>query len=106
MLNAGAQESDIAGTFPGDDLIQSPNFQAVRAIEIDAPPATVWVWIAQLGRNGTGFYGIDPITNRGLPSIAYIRTDLSVPEPGMAMDNGYRLLSIEPQRMLLYGGFD
>jgi hypothetical protein len=106
LLTAGAQESDIVGTFPGDDLIQSPNFQAVRAVEIDAPPSIVWAWLAQMGRSGTGFYGIDTVTNRRVPSAAYVRTDLSAPEPGMALDNGYRILSIEPERLFLYGGFD
>jgi hypothetical protein len=106
MLKVGAQERDIQGVFPGDELIQTPNFQAVRAIEIDAPVSTVWDWIAQIGRNGTGFYGIDTLSNRGTPSAAYIRTDLAAPQPGMPLDNGYRILSIEPEHILLYGGFD
>jgi hypothetical protein len=106
MLKAGTRLGESQRRLPGDDVIAAPNFQATRAIDIDAPPEAVWAWIAQMGRERTGFYGIDSLTNQGVPSVAYIRQDLPAPQPGMAMDDGYRILDAEPNRLLLYGGFD
>jgi hypothetical protein len=106
MLKAGTRLGESQRRLPGDDVIAVPNFQATRAIDIDAPLEAVWMWIAQMGRERTGFYGVDSLTNRGIPSAAYIRQDLPAPQPGMAMDDGYRILDVEPNRLLLYGGFD
>ncbi len=106
MLKAGTRLGESQRRLPGDDLIVEPNFQVTRAVDIDAPPEAVWPWIAQMGRERSGFYGLDRLTNQGIPSIAYLRQDLPAPQPGLLMDEGYRILDMEPNRFLLYGGFD
>jgi hypothetical protein len=106
MLSAGTRPGEAARSLPGDDMIANPNFQATRAIDIDAPPETVWPWIEQMGRDHTGFYGLDSLTNHSLPSAAYLRQDLPALQSGMALDSGYRVLAMEPNRLFLYGGFD
>ncbi len=106
MLKAGTRLGESQRRLPGDDLIAEPNFQVTRAIDIDAPPEAVWPWIAQLGRERSGFYGLDQFTNQGIPSIAYLRQDLPAPQPGMALDEGQQIFDVEPNRLLLYGSFD
>jgi hypothetical protein len=106
MLKAGTRLGESQRRLRGDDLIVEPNYQVTRAIDIDAPPEAVWPWIAQMGRERSGFYGLDSISNQGIPSIAYLRQDLPVPQPGMVMDEGHRIIDMEPNRFMLYGSFD
>ncbi|MEP7289043.1 MAG: hypothetical protein ABI947_25085 [Chloroflexota bacterium] len=106
MLWAGTLLDERGRIFPGDDLIPAPNFQATRAVDIDAPPEIVWAWVAQMGRDGSGFYGLDSLTNGGVPSVAYLRKDLAAPQQGAAMDNGYHILALEANELLIYGAFD
>ncbi|SRR6266404_2368706 len=106
MRKAGTRYDESTRPLPGDDLIASPNFEMTRAVNIDAAPDAVWPWIAQIGRNGTGFYGLDSLTNQGVPSAAYLRTDLPAPQRDDVLDGGYRTLALEPGHYLLYGGFD
>jgi hypothetical protein len=40
---------------PGDDIVRRAQFNATRAITIQAPPEQVWPWIAQLGYRRGGF---------------------------------------------------
>jgi len=106
MLRAGTLPGEAERQLPGDDLIASPNFQVTHAIDIDATPEIVWPWIAQIGRDGSGYYGLDGLTNQGVPSVAYLRQDLPAPQSGETMDRGYRILSVEPGHLLLYGNFE
>ncbi len=106
MLKAGTLLGESQRRLHGDDIIVSPNLQSTRAIDIDAPPEAVWPWIAQMGRDRSGYYGLDNFTNNGIPSVAYLRQDMPTPSVGMALDGGYRILDVEANRMLLYGAFD
>ena len=90
---------------PGDELIPSPNVDITNAINIDAPPETVWPWIAQMGRESTGYYGLDLLKNGGIPSVRFIRKDLEPPAVDMPLDGGMRIMQVEPPRLLLFGGF-
>jgi len=106
MLKAGTLLGESQRRLPGDEIIASPGYQATRAIKIDAPPEAVWPWLVQMGRSQTGFYGIDRLTNDGQPSAAYLRNDLPALAKEVPLDNGARILDVEPNRMLLIGGFD
>ncbi|GAA3533159.1 hypothetical protein GCM10022419_010400 [Nonomuraea rosea] len=48
-LRWGADDREVHGGMAGDDLVRVPQYQATRAITIDAPPASVWAWLIQLG---------------------------------------------------------
>src|SRR5690349_21112304 len=52
----GATDSEAAAAMPGDAVVNRAQFNAIRAITIDAPPDRVWPWIAQLGYGRAGFY--------------------------------------------------
>ncbi|GAA4987763.1 hypothetical protein HD597_007564 [Nonomuraea thailandensis] len=48
-LRWGADDREVHADMPGDDLVTQPQYQATRAITVEAPPATVWAWLVQLG---------------------------------------------------------
>jgi hypothetical protein len=64
----GATRAEVAAAMPGDHVIRRAQFNATRAITIEAPPEQVWPWIAQLGYRRAGFYTYDLVDNAGEPS--------------------------------------
>ncbi len=106
LIKWGTRLGEPQRRLPGDGIVREPNFQTTRALNIDAPVEAVWPWLAQMGRDRTGWYSIDIIDNNGIPSASYIRKDLTEPKPGMALDMGLKVLQVQPNRMLLLGGED
>jgi hypothetical protein len=45
----GATKAEVAAAMAGDDIVRRAQFNATRAVTIEAPPEQVWPWIAQLG---------------------------------------------------------
>jgi hypothetical protein len=105
MRKWGTRLGESQRRLPGDELIPKPNFSMTHAVNIDAPPEAIWPWIAQMGRERTGYYGLDLLANQGIPSVTFIRQDIPAPEVGMSLDGGYRIIEIEPNRAFLFGGF-
>lgn len=62
-LRWGTEEDETTRPLPGDDLLETADLQATRAISIDAPREEVWPWVAQLGQNRGGFYTYDWLEN-------------------------------------------
>jgi len=62
-LRWGTTDQDSDEPLPGDDLIQSPNLAATRAVTVRASADQVWPWIAQLGQGRGGFYSYDFLEN-------------------------------------------
>lgn len=52
----GAKDTEIAATFPGDELVSSPLTIYNRTITINAAPEEIYPWIAQLGADRGGMY--------------------------------------------------
>ena len=63
QLRWGASAQECGASFPGDDLIVSPDLAATRAITVGASAGQVWPWIAQLGQGRGGFYSYDFLEN-------------------------------------------
>jgi preprotein translocase subunit YajC len=103
MRKWGTRLGESQRRLPGDEIVPEPNFQMTHAVNIDAPLEAVWAWIAQMGRERTGYYSLDVLSNRGIPSVGFIRQDIPVPQPGMKMDGGFDILEVEPARKLLFG---
>lgn len=59
----GATDDEVAMPLVGDEHVAEPAAQLTRAITIDAAPAEVWPWIAQLGADRGGFYSYDRLEN-------------------------------------------
>ncbi len=105
MLKWGTRLGESQRLLPGDEFIPKPNFQMTHAINIDAPPEAVWPWIAQMGRERTGYYALDLFTNQSIPSATFVRQDIPAPAVGQDMDSGLKVLAVEPNRQLIFGGF-
>ncbi len=106
MMRWGAEPDEMERRYPGDNLISTPNLQATRAATIAAPTSAVWPWLAQMGRERSGFYGIDRLDNWNIPSVRYVRHDMAPLAPGIMLDHGLKVLEFETERYLLIGGFD
>ncbi len=106
LLKWGTRLGESQRRLAGDEIIPAPNFAVTRAINIDAPPDAVWPWLAQMGRERTGWYSYDLLDNNGIPSATYIRGDLDAPRRGMQVDAGLQVVETQPNRLLLLAGYD
>jgi len=59
--NWGTTKEECSMSLPGDELVRRPCVQSTEGIWIDAPPAAVWPWIAQIGRDRAGLYGFEKL---------------------------------------------
>lgn len=110
LNNWGATGPETTQPLPGDDLVPDPNYQATRAITIDAPPEEVWPWIVQIGAGRAGLYSYDwldisfgildrPSANEIHPEYQTLETGDTIP----LGDEGEGLLvkAVEPERALV-----
>lgn len=105
LLRWGAQPEETRHLAKENELIPEANVEATHAIEIDAPVSVVWHWLAQMGRENSGFYGIDRLNNHGMPSVTHLRQDLPPLELGQRLDNELKVFDFVPETYLLIGGF-
>lgn len=63
QLRWGATDAELAAALPGDDRVPKADLVATRAIDVAAPPAAVWPWLAQLGQGRGGFYTYTSLEN-------------------------------------------
>jgi len=81
-LTWGATASEVKMNLPGDELVPVTNFNATRAISINALPVTIWKWIIQIGSKRAGWYSIDWIDNGGEKSSFTILPEFQKIENG------------------------
>ena len=98
---ATPEEIASAGTC-GDWLAGVPGSRVrmTRAVSVDAPPETVWSWLAQMGR-GAGWYSYDRLDNGGRMSARHIVSWIPEPCVGDAAAIGY-LRHLEPGREIAW----
>lgn len=63
MRRWGSTAAERQADLPGDDLITDAGMQVDHGITIDAPPARVWPWLAQIGQDRGGFYSYEWLEN-------------------------------------------
>ena len=63
QLVSGATAEESHGQLAGDEMIETSDFTATRAISIRATTDNVWAWVAQLGQGRGGFYSYDFLEN-------------------------------------------
>jgi hypothetical protein len=95
---------------PGDELVARPIGVFTHAVTIQAPPAEVWPWLAQMGA-GTraGWYSYDRLDNAGTRSawrvLAWLQDiavgDLIPALPGAR--DAFVVVAIEPDQTLVLG---
>ena len=59
----GATDAEIHESWAADAFTQPGIVRHTRAITIDAPVATVWAWLAQIGQDQAGFYSYTALEN-------------------------------------------
>lgn len=114
ILRWGATTEEVKETYPRPDLVPNGTRSATMAITIDAPPARVWPWLAQMGYGRAGWYSWDRLDNFGERSADRIHPewqdvqvgDFLAPELGVTA-RAWQVAALEPQRFLcLRASFD
>ncbi|WP_228372637.1 SRPBCC family protein [Demequina maris] len=62
-LHWGTVGTEAADALPGDDLVPDPRWAYTLGVDVAAPPAAVWPWIAQIGQGRGGFYSYQSLEN-------------------------------------------
>jgi hypothetical protein len=113
IVNWGATESEASAPLPGDELLEDADGISTRAIEIDAPAAAVWPWLAQMGpdpRGGAYTYDwIENLLGLKMHSADRVLPEFQHPRLGDAFalgTNQMRLDLVEPGRVLAWRSND
>jgi len=107
ILTWGATRDEARGRLPGDELLEEADGTATRAITIDAPPAAVWPWIAQMGpspRGGAYTYDwIENLLGLNMHSVNHVLPEFQHPQVGDGFGYGPNEMSfrvVEPEHVL------
>ena len=107
VLTWGAIADEAAARLPGDELLEDADGVATRAITIDAPPAAVWPWLAQMGpapRGGAYTYDwIENLLGLNMHSVDEVLPAFQHPQVGDELGYGpnrMRYERVEPERVL------
>ena len=97
---------------PGDALLDDVRYQRTHRAVIEAPPAKVWPWLAQMGCRRAGWYAIDRLDNGGVRSADRVIDELQHIAPGDLLPatpddpGGFAVLRVDPPRALVLGSPD
>lgn len=105
QMNWGATSEEISRPMPGDEIVGAPNFDATRAVTVEAPAERIWPWIVQIGYRRAGFYSWDILDNDGVASAERIMPEYQGLRLGdvvpLSASSGARVALIEPPEQLL-----
>ena len=113
ILNWGATDEETSARLPGDELLEHADGVSTRAIDIDAPPAAVWPWLAQMGpapRGGAYTYDwIENLLGLNMHSTDGVLPEFQHPEGGETFSIGSNRMSmdrVESERVLAWRSED
>lgn len=108
LLRWGATPAEKRRPLPGDDLVRHPMWEATRAVTIEAAPAEVWPWVAQMGYGRGGWYGWNPLEREdtGVSELLQLAPprvgDVWLDGPGCNEAKGaWTVKAVEPPRTLM-----
>jgi hypothetical protein len=107
ILTWGATRDEAGRRLPGDELLEEADGTATRAITINASPAAVWPWIAQMGpspRGGAYTYDwIENLLGLNMHSVDHVLPEFQHPQVGDGFGYGPNQMSfmrVEPEHVL------
>jgi hypothetical protein len=113
LLRRSATEEEVAGPYPGADLVPGGKRGATMAVTINAPPSRLWPWLVQMGCDRGGWYSWDRLDNGGAPSAERIHPEwqeIVVGDHLASSPSGntwFEVAAVEPARFLaLRASFD
>jgi hypothetical protein len=113
ILTWGATGEEAASRLPGDELLDEADGVSTRAITIDAPAASVWPWLAQMGpspRGGAYTYDwIENLLGLDMHSVDRVLPEFQHPDVGDTIGLGadrMRLERVEPRHVLAWRSED
>ena len=113
ILTWGATREEARSRLPGDELLEDADGISTRAITIDAPAASVWPWLAQMGpspRGGAYTYDwIENLLGLDMHSVDRVLPEFQHPEVGDTIGlgaNQMRLARVEPEHVLAWRSED
>lgn len=101
-----ATTAEKSRTYPGDALLPKPAATVMHAITIQAPPACIWPWLAQMGSGRAGWYSYDWVDNDNQPSASTIIPSLQRVKVGdvfpalPGVKTSFVVGAVEPERDL------
>ena len=113
ILTWGASDEEASARLPGDELLEHADGVSTRAIDIDAPPAAVWPWLAQMGpspRGGAYTYDwIENLLGLHMHSTDGVLAEFQHPKVGETFSlgsNRMRMERVESERVLAWRSED
>jgi hypothetical protein len=113
VLTWGATSEEAVSRLPGDELLEDADGVSTRAITIDAPAASIWPWLAQIGpspRGGAYTYDwIENLLGLDMHSVDRVLPEFQHPEVGDTIglgSNRMRLERVEPRHVLAWRSED
>jgi hypothetical protein len=100
ILSWGATAEEANSRLPGDELLEDADGVSTRAITADAPAASVWPWLAQMGpspRGGAYTYDwIENLLGLDMHSVDHVMPELQHPQVGDTIALGSNRMRLEP----------
>src|SRR4029077_3212187 len=107
ILTWGATGEEAAARLLGDELLEDAYGVTTRAITIDAPAASVWPWLAQMGpspRGGAYTYDwIENLLGLDMHSVDRVLAEFQHPQVGDGFGYGPNKMSfrvVDPEHVL------
>lgn len=75
LMHWGATDQEVAGPYPGAEIVPHGRRGPTMAITINAAPEHVWPWLVQLGGDRGGWYSWDHLDNAGRSSAREIHPE-------------------------------
>ncbi len=104
----GATDEEATRPMPGDGVVGRADYNATRAITINAAPEDVWPWLVQIGSGRGGWYSYDRLDNGGAASTTEILPQFQALAVGQLVpmipgdEVGVWVKELEPGRRVLW----
>jgi len=82
----GLDAAAAARTYPGDELVENARWGFTHGVEVAAPAAEVWPWLAQIGADKGGFYSYEWLEN--LAGCGVHNAEVIHPEWSLTLGDG------------------